>query len=135
MLDGCGDEGDCPPRAYPGDGVRVCGKGGVGEEVGFEEGAVLVQGAEHEGVHEHPADQGGGGAFVHGEDALMSDGLAETVERAGEAGGGGGLEADFDGVEAEGVSEGAGGRRGGRGYGWPTASFAMPEKTPPAKPR
>ena len=72
--------------------------GGV-EQVVAQEAAVDGQGAEHDAVHEHPADQGRGGALVEALDALVAQGLGYALERAREAGGIGCLEADLDGVE------------------------------------
>ena len=69
------------------------------EEVVLEQAAIDRQRAEHDAVHEHPADQGGAGALVQAQDAFVSDGLGDALQRAGEAGAVGSLEPDFDGVE------------------------------------
>lgn len=69
------------------------------EEVVAQQLAVDRQRAEHDAVHEHPADQGRAGALVQAQNAFVADGLGDALERAGEAGAVCGLEADFDGVE------------------------------------
>lgn len=69
------------------------------EQVVAQKAAVDGQRAEHDTVHEHPADQWRAGALVETQDTFVADGLGKALERAGEAGGVAGLEAHFDGVE------------------------------------
>ena len=78
---------------------RTAAEGRVVEDVISQQPAVYRQGAQHEGVHGGPADGRWGCAFVQGAHAFAADGLDEAVPWAGELGGGGGLEADFDRVE------------------------------------
>lgn len=58
------------------------------------------QGAQHEGVHEHPADQWWRRALVQAPYPFISHGLQHAVDGAGEAAPLRGLEAHFDRVES-----------------------------------
>jgi hypothetical protein len=44
------------------------------EEVVLEGAPVDGEGTEHHAVHEHPADEGGRGAFVEAEEAFVAEG-------------------------------------------------------------
>lgn len=72
-----------------------------GEDVLVEEPAVEGQGAKHDGVHEHPSDQGRRGTLIEPTKPFLSDRLKEAVDRSFELAFIRGLEADFDGVEPE----------------------------------
>lgn len=54
------------------------------EDVLGYEAAVYGEGAQHDGVHEHPADEGGRRAFVEASDALVFERLGDACEGAGE---------------------------------------------------
>lgn len=69
------------------------------EQVLGEKAAVDGQAAEHQRVHEDPADEGGRRALVETADALVSHGLDDALQGPGEARCVGGLEADLDCVE------------------------------------
>ena len=108
VLHGRRDEADRHAGQDAGQTVAVRGQGfgrvvqrvpGRVEQVVAQQPAVDCQRTEHDAVHEHPADQGRGGTLVKAEDALIADCLRDALERAGEAGGVGGLETNFDGVE------------------------------------
>ena len=60
---------------------------------------VECQGAEHDGVHEHPSYKGRRGAFVETEETFFAHCKEEALEGTGESGFVGGLESDFDCVE------------------------------------
>jgi hypothetical protein len=69
------------------------------EQVVLQGAPVDRERAQHHAVHEHPADEGRGRAFVEAEEAFVPEGGGEAVEGAGEVGGRRGLKADFEGVE------------------------------------
>lgn len=158
VLDGCCDEGDgrtgqdarhAVTMGRQGQGIGVVGRMEQrGEDMVAQETAVDGQGAEHDAVHEHPADEGWRRAFVEPGETFIADGLEDTLERAGEAVGGGGLETNLDGVERMadcwGMDRTGQSTRGVLLKGPdiprpPTSclpeSFAIPEKTPATKPR
>lgn len=120
VFDGRGDEGDGGPGRDARDAVaggREVGYGVVGgvrlgraigkgraqqprrEYVLGEQPPVDGQAAQHQRVHEHPADQRGRRALVESPDALVAQGLGQALEGPAEARWVGRLEPDFDGVE------------------------------------
>lgn len=65
----------------------------------MQQAPVYSQTAQHDAVHEHPSDQGRGGALVEREHALIADRLENALQGTTEAGCGGGLQTDLNGVE------------------------------------
>jgi hypothetical protein len=66
------------------------------EEGLVKDSAVEGEGSQHDAIHKHPSYKRRGSSFVESRDTFFSDGLKETLERAGEAGRVGGLQSDLD---------------------------------------
>lgn len=69
------------------------------EDVLGHEAAVDGERAEHDGVHEHPAHEGGRRALVETSCALILYGLGDAFEGTAETAFAGGLQSDLDRVE------------------------------------
>lgn len=69
------------------------------EEGLVKDSAVEGEGSQHDAIHKHPSYKRRGSSFVESRDTFFSDGLKETLERAGEAGGVGRLQSNLDCIE------------------------------------
>lgn len=110
VLDGRRDEADGAAGHDARDAVAVrrqrrphagsrSGRGLDVEDILREQAAVDVERAQHDRVHEHPADERRRCALVEADEALIADRLREALQRAAEARCVSSLQADLDGIE------------------------------------